>query len=263
MQIYIYIYIIYTYIYTYIHTYIHYNHACNRYSLSFSAVLTKLELKELQSKAYAFVHHPTTGGYEFSPFYWFYRNKTPAYFDDILTRHGGLMLPYLKDNNGDPGCPINRQIDGLFFGVSVVRESGNLPSSSPFGSRRLCVDWRWMFNTAPNLYFADFYCNTKPHYVTLVMTRNGSKADVFCKRHLLGPLDLHTNPFLRLTENRECAYVNANVTVEMFFTESVHIAQLIHARLATLYDTPSTGTSRPEGIPKRSDCAVCNLYQII
>jgi len=42
-----------------------------------------------------------------------------------------MMMPYLKDENGHPGCPINGEIEGCFF--SSLLQGDSLPNASPFG----------------------------------------------------------------------------------------------------------------------------------
>ena len=44
-----------------------------------------------------------------------YRNKSPQYFWDVFTNHGGIMTVYDKDNSGDPASPINGQIKGTML----------------------------------------------------------------------------------------------------------------------------------------------------
>lgn len=228
----------------------------------FRSDLTSSEIRDLERRAANFIrkslsmHEP-----DYRPCLWFYRNKTRAYFDEIFFRRSGIMEPYLKDNNGDPASAINGRLKGLFFAVSVMKGSGIIPPTSPFGPVRLCIKSWWMFMMAPNLYFADFYCNNKPHYVTLVMTRDGSPADLFCIRNHLQPLDVFSNPFLQLTALGECLVANSNILVEVFFTENINITEVIgEERCGVFVTTPSSGTSKPDGIPKRDDCTTCNLY---
>jgi len=93
------------------------------------------------------------------------------------------------------------QLTGLFFMAEVERGSviGEPYRESAFGSTRLIVPVHVLLDLAPQLYFADLFCMRGMwHYVTLVMTRPGSGADDFCRRHLL-PLsvdDHDDNPFL-------------------------------------------------------------------
>ena len=46
-----------------------------------------------------------------------YRNKSPQYFSEVFTKHGGIMTVYDKDNSGDPASPINSQIKGTVQGI--------------------------------------------------------------------------------------------------------------------------------------------------
>jgi len=117
-----------------------------------------------------------------------YRNKPEYYFFDIANYHQNIMQPYIKDNNGDQACPINNKINGLFFGLG-----NSLPATSPFGSHRFIIDVDRLLLPTSKLYFADFYCSTKNHYVTLVVCTDGTDADMYCHGQL---------PQLDLTQNR-------------------------------------------------------------
>ncbi|XP_071118372.1 phytanoyl-CoA hydroxylase-interacting protein-like [Haliotis cracherodii] len=117
---------------------------------------------------------------------------TSDYFKDLVT-----MMPTVKDNGGDPRCPINGKLSGVFFGVTLWK--GILPTISPYGDTRVQVPLEQVFDESARLYFADFYCMSGKrhnHYVTLVLTKAYSPADKFCQQHLI-PLDERNNIFLR------------------------------------------------------------------
>ncbi|KAK2138498.1 hypothetical protein LSH36_2929g00004, partial [Paralvinella palmiformis] len=101
---------------------------------------------------------------------YFYRDKTETYFQTI-EREGGLMKGYKKDCHGDPKSPINNRLDGLFFSVNIDPITRRPPSTSIYGDCRLIVPVKNIMELCPNIYFTDFYCVRKPHYVTLVLTR--------------------------------------------------------------------------------------------
>jgi len=195
----------------------------------------------------------------FSPCRWFYRNKSYEYYNCVMYSHGGIMIPYLKDHNGDQSSPINGRIQGLFFSAAVDHSNGQMLATSPFGPRRLCVDASYLFSTTPNMYFADFYCHTRPHYVTIVLTRPYSVADSFCRRKLIR-LDPETNVFMRVDPTYRRVWVNRRVHVEVLYTENIDINFLLHYSRGYFVDTRSTGTSRPGGIPKNPSCRTCNLW---
>ena len=193
---------------------------------------------------------------------WIYRNKTPQYFDDIR-RTDGIMRVYDKNSGGDPGCPINHRIKGLFFTATVNygSTSGDPICVSPFGSNRLMVPVEELLEKAPNLYFADFCCKGRPHhYVTLVMTRTGSEADKFCADRLLS-LSVHDrtrNPFFFYDANLRQYRVTARwyFLVELFFTEDLDIKPY---EVVENVPTFGLGTSLPDGVRKNRSCNLCNL----
>ncbi len=193
------------------------------------------------------------------PCRWFYRNKPFEYFQDIERNHHNVMKVYIKDNNGDPASPINGTIKGLFFGVNVEKATGEPIPKSHFGPQRFLIPSSVMFMTFPNLYFTDFYCNNTAHYVTLVMTVNGSEVDRFCQEKLLR-LNMESNPFLMFRSQSGEAFVSQDVWVEVLCTESI---DLVYAQIrngAYFTTVESQGTSRPGGIPKNPRCKTCNLY---
>src|SRR6218665_547232 len=190
------------------------------------AELTTSDIQTLYDKARSFA------GSRSAPCVWLYRNKHPKYFEDILRNRGGIMEVYVKDNSGDPGCPINGRIQGLFFMASVQRgsQTGEPDRRSAFGSCRLRIAVEQILNSTPNLYFADFYCmrSNKIHYVTLVATRPGSIADRLCADRLLalGVVYPNCNPFLYEDFCGEFRVSAKNkLYVELLYTEGIDIRE--------------------------------------
>ena len=192
-----------------------------------------------------------------------YRNKPYQYFKHIVAELGGEMVPYTKDNNGDPRSPINDRLKGLFFS-GMVDQSGDLPMSSPFGNTRFIVPVQRLFHRFTNLYFSDFYCNNKdqkPHYVTLVLTEDGSMADRFCATRLM-PLNRFNNPYLRMDPYNGHVWICTNVWIEILYTETINVLREIKwggAEWQFSMETVGKGSSSPGGIPKNPDCTVCNV----
>ncbi|XP_013392178.1 phytanoyl-CoA hydroxylase-interacting protein-like isoform X2 [Lingula anatina] len=222
--------------------------------LKFRAELSNLELKELLQRATIVTNK--RGGKLIKCKY-LYRNKTDQYFMDIFQKDG-IMKVYKKDKNGDQGSPINGKLDGLFFASNPDPETGLPPLRSFFGPRRVNIPASDLFVTGTNLYFADFYCNRRAHYVTLVLTLAGSTADQFCREKLL-TIDPYKNLFFMKAEEEHSSYVytSRNIWVEIFYTENVDLLPYLFRGL--IVSVPSTGTSRPEGIPKNPKCHICNL----
>lgn len=191
---------------------------------------------------------------------YFYRTKSPAYFLDIDQNHGGVMEVYIKDNSGDAGSPINLTIKGTFFMASVRPGSNGEPIKvSCFGSARICIPVEQLLELAPNLYFADFYCmKSTIHQVTLVLTKPGSDADNFCVQHLL-PLNINNpteSPFIFFDAAGQLRVATRDhLVVEVLFTENVNISQYP----VSTVPTAGKGSSTPGGIPKNSECTLCNL----
>ena len=188
---------------------------------------------------------------------WLYRNKSAEYFAEIKAS-GGVMRMKMKDNGGDPDSPINGRLSGLFF--LAKNECGNPPQYSYFGPSRIQIKADELFRLAPNLYFADFYCMTgKRHYVIVVMTRTGSAADLFCRRHLI-PLDSANNPFFFFQNGHLHTTDARNIDVEVFYTEDLNINHLEATGTAIMTTVPilGQGHSTPGGKPKYQFCTICN-----
>ena len=216
--------------------------------LLYFAVFTSSELWALHDMAVK--HVQRAGGKRFQRCDVFYRNKPFAYFKECQ-RNNNVMAPYLKDNNGDPASIINGQIKGLFFATSVDPQTGQPPHWSFFGPKRVSIPATAMLTTNSNLYFADFYCNDKAHYVTVVLTRPGSKTDRFCEKNLI-KLDTDDNDFLWRNNH---VYCSSRVWVEVLYTENVQLS----SPLCSFSEVEGRGTSRPGGLPKNPSCGKCNL----
>ena len=126
--------------------------------------------------------------------------------------------------------PLMEKSNGLFFGVRPEPSTMEIPTVSPFGRRRIIlpIDKLVKYNT---LYFADFWCHNKIHYVTLVVTKPYTDADIFCREHLPN-LSLERNPFLfcerSFTFRQGSAqkpefYCCEEPRVEIFYTEDVYL----------------------------------------
>ena len=184
----------------------------------------------------------------------FYRNKPKTYFQEI-SNNNGIMEPYIKDMNGDPKCPINGRINGLFFMGRLDRNNPLcLPPVSPFGDTRFIVPVERLFNAGSRLYFSDFWCHNVEHYVSLVITVPNSEADRFCQTHLL-ELDKYNNSYLRLDRCGQ-VYILDTVWVEVLYTEAIGLFEGTITRTGTI----GRGQSTRLGMPKKRTCRVCNLY---
>lgn len=201
-----------------------------------------------------------------------YRNKSPEYFCNILENEPGsrIMVPYIKDDNGDPGCPINGRINGLFFS-GIKHKNLDSPSPiSPFGTHRFLLPADRLINTANRLYFSDFYCyGMDVHYINVVVTQPDSDADRFCSTRL-PKLDLSNNPFLMLNgksadeQEQSAGHTLVEITpvvhVEIFYTEAVDVQDALdHGGKIYCTDTIGRGYALPEGVPKNSLCPKCNI----
>ncbi|XP_013392166.1 phytanoyl-CoA hydroxylase-interacting protein-like [Lingula anatina] len=222
--------------------------------LNFRAELNNSELKELLQRA---THFTKDRGGQLIQCSYLYRNKTVEYFNKIFETDG-IMKVYKKDDNGDQGSPINGKLDGLFFACKPDLQTGLPPLRSFFGPRRVKIPPTDLFVADTNLYFTDFYCNRRAHYVTLVLTLAGSRADQFCRERLL-TLDPYNNLFFMKAEEEHSSYVytSRNIWVEIFYTENINLCSYLSPDF--IHDVPSTGTSKPEGIPKNPNCQICNL----
>ena len=226
-------------------------------------VLRKSELKLLMLKAMYFLSVGTND--QRLPVRYAYRNKPRHYFENIRNNRSNIMEVYIKDNNGDPGCPINGQIDGLFFAVRPEPRTIEMPHESLFGDTRIYMPVQKLIQQETKFYFADFYCHKKIHYITFVATSPNSKADIFCQKYLL-QLSLDSNPFFYrapnplFSPNTPAQYFCCREPrVEILYTEDVNLNEH-YIQWQRNVPTIGRGSSTPGGIPKRRFCARCNLY---
>ena len=235
-------------------------------------MLTKDEVSRLHKKA---VEHATYNGILSGLVYtsrciWLYRNKSPKYFSDIDDLHDGVMEVYDKDNSGDPGCPINGRIKGLFFMAGVEPGSDGEPAKhSQFGTTRLLIPVEVLLAKCDNFYFSDFFCmRGQYHYVTIVMAKRGSEADRFCQTHL-PRIDLHENSdnpfFYRDSSSGEMRVSTMDhLHIELLYTENINMRGIIREGAIIKENVPTIGkgSSTPGGLPKHSRCRVRNLAPV-
>ena len=229
-------------------------------SVAHTAVLTQWELFSLLSRAIFYLQQEEN---VMKPIQYMYRNKPFPYFEHIITQRGGIMEVYSKDLNGDPGCPINTQIDGLFFNVWVDPKKGKLPKTSPFGECRLVIPAEKLLTDEHNLYFADFYCHSDLHYITMVAAKQGSEADIFCQKSVISlPFQNTANPFFFYNAEKEKFYTSTKVRVEVFYTENIDILKELNSDPYCFYRVRPifAGSSKLLGKPKNATCDICNLY---
>ncbi|XP_071113262.1 uncharacterized protein [Haliotis cracherodii] len=248
---------------------------------------TKADLQHLLDKAKTFCSKnlQTQGRYNVTKFY---RNKPESYYDNIMSNRAGVMEKYLKDNNGDPYCPINNKINGLFFSGSKNKKK--IPYFSLFGNKRLFIPVEELFTSDTRMYFSDFYCHKDTHYVTVVVTKMGSAEDRFCEGRLI-EMDLKDNPFFTVREDTLSQIVSCSQNrgysgssmssqkdvpktftmvsvkkfhVEFLYTEDIDIRGL-QSRCGEdkvyfkYVHTMGRGRSKKEGIPKKLDCPDCSF----
>ena len=232
--------------------------ACHR------KVLQKWQLEKLMNKAENFEIKKANG--EKLEVKYAYRNKPLHYFANIKDNRSNIMEVYIKDNNGDPGCPINGQIKGLFFAVRTEPSTKEVPNVSPFGERRIILPIDKLVKSNARLYFADFWCHYTYHYVTLVVTKPDTNPDTFCKEHLL-ELSWEKNPFFfckspfiggQDSTQKPMFYCCREPRVEILYTENVDLSE-DYITWDTVRTLRRRGSSTPGGIPKRAQCSTCNL----
>ena len=197
------------------------------------------------------------------PIQYFYRNKPYSYWEDIRTTHLGMMQPYRKDFNGDQNSVLNGNVDGLFFSAVLDPSTGFPPLFSFYGPQRFHVLALMLLRPNSHLYFADFYCHYQVHYVTLVLTPPGLPFDDFCMERL-PMLDNFDNPFLCLRPDPfgiPYVQVTLGVNVEIMFTECLNISNILHNGHGYFSDVEvrGRGFTKTEGIPKNTNCKICNL----
>ncbi|XP_062570345.1 phytanoyl-CoA hydroxylase-interacting protein-like isoform X3 [Saccostrea cucullata] len=221
--------------------------------------LTSYELKKLQDKCVNFIKASESNKFLRLRYMW--RDKPTSYWENILDVEDGQMVPYTKDFNGDQRSALNGNIDGLFFGCGLYPKNGKPPWFSFFGNRRLYISSTAIFRKSMHLYFADFYCHTKNHFATLVLTKPNSEQDEFCREHNLPQLDITNNPFLKIQTTNGEVLVTVGVRVEVLYTETMDVNEVTDCGIGRfVWVKPrGRGQSRPKGIPKNLSCQICNL----
>lgn len=196
---------------------------------------------------------------------WVYRNKSDEYFQRILDGNG-VMKPILKDNAGDPNCPINEKVKGIWLSATLYPwDSDNpeaLPSNSPFGNTRIQIPVERMIDKFKHLYFSDFYCLKKNgyHYISLVLTEPDSESDKFCSKNLL-QLDIEDNKYVMIDKVTADVKVHHGdkVWVELFYTERINIKREINNHGAKIIKNIREVSVNYNDPKKTSDCKVCNI----
>ncbi|KAK0404867.1 hypothetical protein QR680_017671 [Steinernema hermaphroditum] len=220
----------------------------------FRAVFSLDEMQMLYRRAVVSLGHP----HSYQRVEVLYRCKPANYFHEAVEEFSNTMVPYVKDENGHKACPINGSINGLFFSARLNRFR-KVPKISPFGDTQFIISANVLLDPDNLLYyFADFYCNSKSHYVTIVVCRPGSDANRFCAQHL--PLLPKTqNPFMKIARmpDGECEYyVDQEIWVEIYYTEVVPLS-LGRMRNVT---AKGLGTSQLGGLEHNRKCTQCNIY---
>ncbi|CAO4360489.1 unnamed protein product [Caenorhabditis nigoni] len=185
-----------------------------------------------------------------------YRCKPKEYWDQIQTHCQRMMYKYSKLVNGQPANLLNGRLAGLFFST-YIKSDGSLPKTSLFGDVRFSMPAGILLDPRVHrLYFGDFYCRQRRHYVTLVVTRKGSEADMYC---FLNLLSLHPlfNPYLKIIyeDNGNWRFFVATaLTVDLFYTENVHTC------FGRFSPVEPRGGNFPGVYPNDKTCRMCNLY---
>lgn len=229
---------------------------------SFKTYMTQTEVYLLHEKACTHSSCPRPGP-SYVPVKYLYRSKPVLHFLHIFNNTNGVMYKYIKNFGGDPASTLNKKLHGLFFSANVDPVTGQPPALSYYGDKRIHIPVGFMINQNTNLYFADFYCHYVNHHVTLVITLKGSEADVFCQQRLLA-LNPAYNEFLFRRPHEQHAMVNTRVTVEVFYTESIDVAQFLKSKFAYLTSVEQLGNAELKtiiGLPKRKDCKICNIKE--
>ena len=193
---------------------------------------------------------------------YFYRDKSKDYYEYVYGKREGIMEKYEKDCHGDPANPINGQISGLFFSATMDKiYGGPLRCPSIFGEIRVKIEPGLLLNDNTNLYFADFYCIYRSHWVQLVIAENHTPADETCRK-LLIKLNKYDNPFLYISFNDRKIKVlhSMHVSVEVFYTADVNLKSYTTDNIS-FESIECTGHSRISGKKKNQNCLKCNINQ--
>jgi hypothetical protein len=175
------------------------------------------------------------------------------------------MTTYVKNLHGDPKSPVNGRLRGLFFSASVDMKTGLPPQTSIYGEQRILISSMRILRWNPNVYFTDFYCVNKAHYVTLVLAKPGTPSDIFCATHLIR-INLYVDNGICVVDTRSGYLeflVTTGVWVHIMITDDIDIdLELYHG--AMFHAVNMIGTSRiihgiRVGRRKNSNCAICNI----
>ncbi|ESO83853.1 hypothetical protein LOTGIDRAFT_168898 [Lottia gigantea] len=209
------------------------------------------DVEKLKEKAKSYIQ-----GHSVYSVNYLYRNKPSCHPTILQSKKTGIIAKYLKDNNGDQYSSINNNICGLHFSATPANSSGDLPMSSYFGDYRIMIFPEYLVDGC-HLYFADFFCMSRIHWVTLVLTKAGSKEDDFCQNRLV-KLDIENNPFFYKVG---ASYKVTSLDVEILYTEDINLNEMRLKMGFQEKTTPTCGKGRstPGGRPKNTSCSSCNL----
>ena len=185
---------------------------------------------------------------------YFYRDKEMRHFTKNQT---GKIQVYLKDTNGDPANPINERLSGIFFGAWMHRKTGYPPATSIYGPERLYIHPSVLLNDQYNLYFSDFYCLNKSHYILLVITKKFTENDKFCEKYI-EKLDMFNNQFLWITPLGSIM-VTTKMWVEIFFTDDINLPNILNNKIIFIKYVKYNKQSSPGPKSKNTNCKVCNI----
>lgn len=196
------------------------------------------------------------------PIQFFYRNQSFEYFQVIMNQMNGLMMPYMKSNGGEQGSVLNGRFPGIFFSTSIDINT-KLPSpSSYYGPMRFYIQFAEIFNAHCNIYFADFYCHYKRHHVTVILTPKMAPYNKYCQKYLV-QLDIFDNPYLCLQFDKYqnlTILANMGVTVDVIYTETIDIKDIIRRRVGFFEETKTMGRGYIVPTAKNSSCRICNVH---
>ena len=178
-----------------------------------------------------------------------YRDKDKQYYQEVI-KGDGILESFLKNSHGDPACPANGRIPGIFF------HTRKYPYSI-YGNQRLNLKATYLFNRQHNLYFCDFYCITKPHYVTLVVAKKRSCEDQQC-RDLLFQLDATQNPFFERDTQEKVRVTHRKLNVVIFYASRIDLKNAINRNCAT-FTMVHGEDKKKSGARKNPSCTVCNI----
>lgn len=169
-----------------------------------------------------------------------------------------IMETYVKTIMAtQPVVSMDRSMDSA---ITYHRTGGPLPHSI-FGDCRFQVPAsHFSKQNNTKMYFADLYCIQGPHYVTLVITKENSEADMFCKRRLI-ELNIHANSVLYYDELLDEVYTTKCINVEVFYTEDIDLNLWIKRYGCTYMNNIEMKGSGSTlgGLQINDKCNICNL----